>query len=291
MELNPRSKSLKPRTSFTAEERRAAVAKAFGEEHADEVITAFKQAYPEFNVYYASEADCMVRIPTKEFCVKRTAAGGRVWNYMFAHESDYKGGILSTHADELAFIFHNVDYLGCQMNHDPEHSAAWMQGMIFRAWGSFGRNGDPNYEGLPAWKPLSAAENNCFIFSKSPRCVADHDDKLMSLLSQYSPYTRPSFYREKPAESEQIERIRTYEDSLDSLDRLCQMMEETLELFAASEDKMKALEAYYASPLWRQDFEDDEAGKLPKDLKRGVLSEDGIYHLLERYKELKESLA
>ena len=28
-------------------------------------------------------------------------------------------------------------------------------------------------------------------------------------------------------------------------------------------------------------FEDDEAGKLPRDLKRGVLSEDGIYDFLD----------
>lgn len=34
----------------------------------------------------------------------------------------------------------------------------------------------------------------------------------------------------------------------------------------------------------------DEAGKLPKNLKRGVLSEDGIYNVLERNKELLEML-
>ena len=41
------------------------------------------------------------------------------------------------------------------------------------------------------------------------------------------------------------------------------------------------LKEYYESPQWREDFEADEAGKFPKDLKRGVLSEDGIYNLLE----------
>ena len=30
---------------------------------------------------------------------------------------------------------------------------------------------------------------------------------------------------------------------------------------------------------WKKDFEDDEKGLLPKELKRGVLSEDGIYNL------------
>ena len=53
-------------------------------------------------------------------------------------------------------------------------------------------------------------------------------------------------------------------------------------------ERMKDLEDYYGSAEWRQDFEDDEAGLLPEDLKRGVLSEDGIYNLVEQYRELLE---
>ena len=45
------------------------------------------------------------------------------------------------------------------------------------------------------------------------------------------------------------------------------------------------LEAYYTSDEWKRDFADDEAGLLPKKLPRGVLSEDGIYNLLEEYRE------
>ena len=50
------------------------------------------------------------------------------------------------------------------------------------------------------------------------------------------------------------------------------------------------LEAYYTSPAWRTDFEAHEAGLLPPDLKRGVLSEDGIYNLLEEYKRVEEEM-
>lgn len=48
------------------------------------------------------------------------------------------------------------------------------------------------------------------------------------------------------------------------------------------------LSEYYTSALWKQDFADDEAGLLPQDLKRGVLSEDGVYNLLEKCKEITE---
>ena len=46
------------------------------------------------------------------------------------------------------------------------------------------------------------------------------------------------------------------------------------------------LESYYENPLWKADFEADEEGRFPAGMKRGVLSEDGVYNLLEQYGEL-----
>ena len=48
----------------------------------------------------------------------------------------------------------------------------------------------------------------------------------------------------------------------------------------ASADTITQLDEYYRSPLWKEDFAADEAGKLPSNLKRGVLSEDGLYNRL-----------
>ena len=45
------------------------------------------------------------------------------------------------------------------------------------------------------------------------------------------------------------------------------------------------LTSYYENGQWLKDFESDERGELPKDLKRGVLSEDGVYDLLSEFKE------
>jgi hypothetical protein len=50
-----------------------------------------------------------------------------------------------------------------------------------------------------------------------------------------------------------------------------------------SPELLKVLSDYYTSPAWRRDLAADEAGLLPKELIRGVLSEDGIYDLLEQY--------
>lgn len=43
--------------------------------------------------------------------------------------------------------------------------------------------------------------------------------------------------------------------------------------------ELSILESYYFGPLWMKDHETDEAGLLPADLKRGVLSEDAVYNL------------
>ena len=57
------------------------------------------------------------------------------------------------------------------------------------------------------------------------------------------------------------------------------------------EDSAKALLqrliAYYDGGAWLRDYALDEAGLLPADLKRGVLSEDGVYNLLARLCEKK----
>ena len=49
---------------------------------------------------------------------------------------------------------------------------------------------------------------------------------------------------------------------------------------------LRQLAAYYDGPLWRIDFESDEAGQIPDQIKRGILSEDAIYDVLTSYEEM-----
>ena len=79
---------------------------------------------------------------------------------------------------------------------------------------------------------------------------------------------------------EQIERIQHYETLLDRIAPVLENLEEALDAFEGIQEDVKELAAYYEDDDWREDFEADEAGKLPADLKRGVLSDDGIYDVL-----------
>ena len=42
---------------------------------------------------------------------------------------------------------------------------------------------------------------------------------------------------------------------------------------------------YYFGGQWLDDYQADERGELPKTLKRGVLSEDGLWNLLAENSE------
>jgi len=89
----------------------------------------------------------------------------------------------------------------------------------------------------------------------------------------------------------QISRIRQMERRLNRAQKAAQRLEAALDKWLATMDDIAALNEYYGSELWRQDLADDEAGLLPDGLKRGVLSEDGIWNLLAGSKELKERLS
>ena len=61
----------------------------------------------------------------------------------------------------------------------------------------------------------------------------------------------------------------------------------SLDTYEKVQEAIAILSEYYGSDEWKQDYADDEAGLLPKDLKRGVLSEDGIWNLLADWREAR----
>ena len=80
------------------------------------------------------------------------------------------------------------------------------------------------------------------------------------------------------------------ESILDEALRRMDDAEEAPQEFLDYQTVIKKLDEYYSSQDWKNDYVMDEDGLLPKDLKRGVLSEDGIYDALERNKELMERI-
>ncbi len=107
----------------------------------------------------------------------------------------------------------------------------------------------------------------------------------------------------------QIERIKWMEQRFNNA--LAAIKDGSADSLKAIKEDVAELSKYYGSELWKLDFAADErqrvgdgnrealatdrdartsgmAGTLPPDLKRGVLSEDGIWNLLSDYRDIQK---
>lgn len=89
---------------------------------------------------------------------------------------------------------------------------------------------------------------------------------------------------------DQLTRIRSMEQILTDATAAVETLSAALADYEAVLPRLKTLEAYYESALWMQDYDDDCAGKLPDDLRRGVLSQDAVYDLLAHDRRLREAM-
>lgn len=90
--------------------------------------------------------------------------------------------------------------------------------------------------------------------------------------------------------TEQIERIMNMEERLDRVMKALQDLHIAMEQMNEVKEDVNALSDYYENGIWRQDYEADEAGMLPKDLKRGVLSQDALYDILTEFDTLEKQI-
>lgn len=97
-------------------------------------------------------------------------------------------------------------------------------------------------------------------------------------------------YFENPEHAARIRRITEMENHLNRIGTALKIAEGCPDVLDAVREDVGALSEYFEGPLWREDFEADEAGLLPQDLKRGVLSEDAVYDQLTEYDAMKGRL-
>lgn len=92
--------------------------------------------------------------------------------------------------------------------------------------------------------------------------------------------TKPNRRAGKKDLARAVERVSRMEALFDRLTLALRDAPDRIEADAELREAAVTLAAYQSSGDWMRDYELDERGMLPADLKRGVLSQDGLYDLL-----------
>lgn len=80
--------------------------------------------------------------------------------------------------------------------------------------------------------------------------------------------------------AETICRVGQMEILFDKVSAAVKNMQDSVENTLELQETVNVLRRYLDSGNWLHDYEMDEQKRLPSDLKRGVLSQDGLYDLL-----------
>lgn len=114
------------------------------------------------------------------------------------------------------------------------------------------------------------------------------EDTLCWLLDMSYSVTAPKPKKTKSCLQGRLERIMRMEQIYDTLWQAVRKADGKLQLDASLCSAQRELTEYYDNGLWLADYEADERGELPFGLKRGVLSQDGVFDLLEALRAAKE---
>lgn len=74
--------------------------------------------------------------------------------------------------------------------------------------------------------------------------------------------------------------IKKYENILDTHREKLEELDKVLDEFENSLEGYENLKDYYGSEEFLQDYEDSNSGKIPSEIKQGVLSEDSVFDLI-----------
>ena len=114
-------------------------------------------------------------------------------------------------------------------------------------------------------------------------CAVEEMHPEVTVWETFTPYFEKRLPSTPSAVREQIKRITYYEELMQRAELLLSKGSSP-----ALTKLTEELASYYGSDAWKRDLAADEAGLLPDELRRGVLSEDGLYDLLAETDSLND---
>ena len=147
----------KPMTQAEAVEQ---LQKTFGDE-TDAYVKAFAKAYPDYTPQDLVSIDWLFR-PKTLITSDAWSSPSSLYMYMFTWRSPVNNG--SVHGHELKFCFNTLHH---SPNELPQPTAEDLKlaDTMSSVWAQFAHNGNPNIDGLPAWKPYTADNGELMVFN------------------------------------------------------------------------------------------------------------------------------
>ena len=162
------------------EELKAKLMDEMYKERADDILKAFKKAYPDKNTVDALYVDKIMRKGNIDFTRLRANSDCEdIYSFVFCLESPFNDGTVPWHGAELPFVFYNAE---CMPTSFIPGVTPKLQDILGGACAEFARTGNPNNEKMPKWLPMEKGRDVTMIFDRETQLRFDHDAELIELI-------------------------------------------------------------------------------------------------------------
>ena len=165
---------------MTMDQAREQLQKTFGDE-TDAYVKAFVKAYPDYTPQDLVSIDWLFR-PKTLITADAMAGGGNMYMYMFTWRSPVNKG--SVHGHELKFCFNTLHHSPNELP-QPTADDLKLADTMSSVWAQFAHNGNPNIDGLPAWKPYTAQNGEMMVFNYQCGIRNNPDRELEAIIDRH----------------------------------------------------------------------------------------------------------
>ena len=165
---------------MTMDQAREQLQKTFGDE-TDAYVKAFAKAYPDYTPQDLVSIDWLFR-PKTLITADAMAGGGNMYMYMFTWPSPVNKG--SVHGHELKFCFNTLHHSPNELP-QPTADDLKLADTMSSVWAQFAHNGNPNIDGLPAWKPYTAQNGEMMVFNYQCGIRNNPDRELEAIIDRH----------------------------------------------------------------------------------------------------------
>ena len=174
------------RDNLAEEEQAQLVRNAWGTEIADELLPAFRAAYPERRAADLLRADFIFRAPEIRYIAERSRLNRCTWSYLFNMDQPIDGGNTPWHCCDIPYVFHNIDLVEYPWGPGAEGTAEKVQEEAFRSVMAFAQSGNPENETIPAWPACREGSETVLVLDEDTRVRENYDHALIHGLEKHA---------------------------------------------------------------------------------------------------------